>query len=83
MWRTYTLCEPILAYIRNDWAWDVAKLHWRTASETVQSNDNGSFFVKHAPSGGWWCEIKPAAENVASKLDDSSRRYVHTEFRRL
>ena len=27
MWRTYALCEPILAYIRNDWTYNATKLH--------------------------------------------------------
>ena len=64
MWRTYALCEPILAYIKNDWVCNATGLHQRTASETMKSNDDGSFFVKYASSGGWWCEIKPATEKV-------------------
>ncbi len=65
MFRTYASCEPILAYIRNDWACDDAEspmLHQRTACETMQSNDNGGCLFKYASSGGWWCEINPAAD---------------------
>ena len=31
----------------------------------MKSNDYGSFFVKYASSGGWWCEIKPATEEIS------------------
>ncbi len=65
MLRTYDSCEPVLAYIRNDWACDIAgrpMSRRRTACETVERNNDGGSFVKNASSGGRWCEINPATE---------------------
>ena len=61
MWWTYALCEPILEE-RQGRACNATKLHQRTVSESMKSNDDGSLFVKYRSGGGWWCEIEPATE---------------------
>ena len=44
MWWTYALCEPILEE-RQGRACNATKLHQRTVSESMKSNDDGSLFV--------------------------------------